>query len=98
MRKRNIPISSLPLLVLLHWDIGNDGEAQRACAAEAADGRGDARYLQSPDYPQKSAVNPIKDDGSVGTTSFQATLSEHKMINGAELSCDLRNLSEFYNK
>lgn len=81
MRKRNIPISSLPVLVLLHWDIGNDGEAQRACAAEAADGRGDARYLHSPDYPRKSAINPIKDDESVGTMRLKATLHTQKMIN-----------------
>lgn len=36
IRIRSLPISSLPLLVLLHWDIGNDGEPHCACAAGAA--------------------------------------------------------------
>ena len=36
IRIRSLPISSLPLLVLLHWDIGNDGEPHCACVAGAA--------------------------------------------------------------
>lgn len=47
IRISSLPISSLPLLVLLHWDIGNDGEPHCACAElnQPADGRGDARFL-----------------------------------------------------
>lgn len=49
IRIRSLPISSLPLLVLLHWDIGNDREPQRACVEQEqpADGRGDFHLIQS---------------------------------------------------
>lgn len=55
------------------------------------------RVTSSPDYPQKSEINPIKDDGSVGTTRLKATLLTR---NGVQLFCYLnsRNDSEFYNK
>lgn len=49
IRIRSLPISSLPLLVLLHWDIGNDGEPWGACAAVAAQQMGEVMHVTSGD-------------------------------------------------
>lgn len=36
-------------------------------------------YLHGPDYPPKSAINPIKDEASVGTTRLKASLHTDTM-------------------
>lgn len=45
--------------------------------------------------PQKSAINPIKDDGSVGTTKLKATLHQWSLFKFKKCQQILQQITKF---